>query len=480
MRDKKLLNLLKGFSIEEFKKLSDFIKSPYYEKKSDNLVKLYRILKPHHPTFESDLLLKEKVFTKIYKRKEFNSSLFANLTSKFIRIVEDYYVLLAYQKNEQAKKRHLIQIFGERNLYELFRLNSGKLLEDLDKQPVRGTKYYKERYLLEKEIYAHICTTEKMGKGQFLKAAHENLHYFFALENLRIGADMKNRENLYVEKANFDSESTTFQTPLGNKTVELFKKVIQLLEHKKNEDFFSIKEFLEEYTAELDQDDQCDILMSLINHAVKQLSSGEMELKESIIDLFDFGLKSKLLLSNGVLSGKTFLNITGISAGLKKFDWSKNIIEEYQNFLEPSTKVAYLILGKAFWHFHKKDYEIVVSIANDANFSDLNLSIQIRILMLRACFEFYSTDKTYNQLGQNSIKTFEKYLKRNITYINEKTALAYLNFAYLYKKLIKIQAKPQIKIEEVLKLEEEFIDFNSVAVKNWLIQKLEELKKKAS
>ena len=61
-----ITDLLKTFTGKELKDFREFLKSPYFNKRSA-VLKLFDVIVKFHPEYESPLLTKEKVFNIIIK-----------------------------------------------------------------------------------------------------------------------------------------------------------------------------------------------------------------------------------------------------------------------------------------------------------------------------------------------------------------------------------------------------------------------------
>ena len=60
MKNTKLVRFLMLFTVEEFKKLGLFVRSPYYNR-LNNVIKLYNSIKKYYPDFDSRGFTKENV-----------------------------------------------------------------------------------------------------------------------------------------------------------------------------------------------------------------------------------------------------------------------------------------------------------------------------------------------------------------------------------------------------------------------------------
>ena len=197
MKSSKLIQLLKVLDPQEFKQFHKYIQSPYFTN-SEDVLKLYDYIRPHYPAFESDKLERVKAFAHLYPTKKFNRPRLRNLLLKITKILESYLIHLECEGNDFEKKKRLTHIYRKRNLNAFFQQKTNELLQDLEQQPFSDTTYYYDKYLLQRDLYFYTHRTGRVK--EVINRALENLDYFFAIERLKIGLELKNREKIYAVK----------------------------------------------------------------------------------------------------------------------------------------------------------------------------------------------------------------------------------------------------------------------------------------
>ena len=97
MHNFKLITYLKALSKPELNRFEKFVQSPYCNSKQQ-LHNLFKLIKPHFPSFTSPKLKREKVFAKLYPGQRFNDAKLRRLSTELVKLYEPF--LIAEEINE--------------------------------------------------------------------------------------------------------------------------------------------------------------------------------------------------------------------------------------------------------------------------------------------------------------------------------------------------------------------------------------------
>jgi len=89
MLNSTLIEIFKTFEKTDLKRFEDFLKSPYFNKKT-NVVALFNIIKTHFPDYKTENLKKETVWKKLYPDKNFNYGVMKNFIHDLTKLAENY------------------------------------------------------------------------------------------------------------------------------------------------------------------------------------------------------------------------------------------------------------------------------------------------------------------------------------------------------------------------------------------------------
>ena len=288
--------------------------------------------------------------------------------------------------------------------------------------------------------------------------------------------EFKTREKIFSDNFEFfQSHELEVIPPESNIIYELFQKVIDFINAPSEPIYYETKALLLEVNDNLQKEDQQQILISLLNFALSQISKqGETFTKEAF-ELYQIGLSKSIFISEqNYFPGLTFLNIVHCGSSLKEIAWTKNFVQEYEVFLDEDAKANYYPIAIASLYFYQKDFSETINIINASKFSDSLLAITAKLLLLRAYYELYLTDSFYGQLLHFHIKAFEKFLSRTHT-LEETKVKGYLNFIYVFKKFLKIQQSQSLDQVTILSLIDLLETIGPVSAKPWLQKKIEAL-----
>jgi len=476
MNNSKLIALLKALNPTEFRQFNRYLKSSFFTQ-SEDVLRLYAYLRKYYPDFSSPKLEREKAFAYLYPKEKFNGPRLRNLLLKITKILEEYFIYLEFQANEFEKKKLLTRIYGKRNLSVIYQQKTEELLDDLERQPFRNVDYFYHRYLLQKDFYFHLNTTRQGAINKKVEDAFLNLNYFFAMERLRFGAELKSRERIYAEKYNFSQNNKTeFIPPKHNKTYNLFQKIVELIEYQNEQVYFEAKSLFLEINEKINLKTQQDILLYLLNYALSQIAQKGSSFMREAFELYKIGLaKSIFITEQKSFSGVSFLNIVLVGSGLKEYEWTKNFIKEYSSLLDKSAIENFKPLAEATLYFYQEAFSRAITIINTNKFSESIIDINAKLLVLRAYYELFLLDNTYWQLLNSCLKNYEKYLSRD-TKLDESKIKGYVNFIHIFKKFLKITIQKKYNHQSISTLIELLNTMSPVTAKPWLLDKISSFK----
>lgn len=473
MQNTKLLQLLKTLDKTEFRRLFQFIQSPYFNR-NEAIVDLYQYLRKYYPLFESPNLEKEKVFQKLFPGQTFNLNKMRKLMSGLTKLVEAYLLTLEFQEDGYERKKWLADIYLQRSLMPFFQKSMQELTIELDDLPTRNRAYYQEIFHLNQQLFFLSPTARQTDGRQLLEQAMEGLDSFYLLAKLQLIAEMRTRENILAEQYEIrflEEIVRTSRRSFASKNLLylIYLNIIDLHENVNGTTAFSVALALFKKTiSTIKRDEQQTILNHLLNHCIRLINQGETAYKKDLFELYKLRIEYDLLLENNQITDLTFSNIVSIGASMKAFDWTKNFIDKFAGYLKEDIREDIRALSLALLHFNKKDYEQAENALLGHNFSNLFNLLKSRCLIIRTYYEHFLIDDSYYIFLLDQCNAFEKSIRRNKKIAKSKK-LAYLNFIRFTKKLAQ-----QIMVqEENNDLAKELNDQKVILYKDWLLQKVE-------
>src|SRR5690242_9552158 len=104
----KIFDLLRSLDQDEFKKLGDFVNSPYFSK-SRNVIEAYNYVYPHYPSFKDSSLSKFKMYEHLFKSENYKDSSLRNVMAKLVKAVETFLIMENLKKDELNRDNLLLE-----------------------------------------------------------------------------------------------------------------------------------------------------------------------------------------------------------------------------------------------------------------------------------------------------------------------------------------------------------------------------------
>ena len=191
-----------------------------------------------------------------------------------------------------------------------------------------------------------------------------------------------------------------------------------------------------------------------------------------MIELFEMyrqALYAEVLYMDGELSPWSFKNIvlTGLRAG--EDQWVEDFIRNYSNKLNPDFRENAVKFNMARLHHYRKEYEQVIPLLNEVEFTDFSYSLGAKALLLATYYELGELDALHSFLD-----SFQVYLNRHKKSLPENRRQNYLNLVKYVRRISNIMSGD---LESIEKVETEINKQGKIADRNWLIEKIGELKK---
>ncbi|MEM6316290.1 MAG: hypothetical protein AAF960_01395 [Bacteroidota bacterium] len=466
MQQSKLIHHLKLLSAEELKRFASFVRSPYYTQSKD-VIRLFNLLRKHHPHFSNKQVTKDRIFKRLFPKETYSDIKLRNLQSKLNKVVENYLLQLTFEQDEIAKRKALAKLYQQRNYTVAFQRATEQLLDDLDFLPFRDADYFLEKYGLERALYFWESPNSK--KAVWLNKAYDSLAAFSRLERLRLTLYQKNRGIIY---ANQPTKVNLFYN--DNDLTQLYEKFLDLLEKPTLIAFEDAKISFFKNKEKLRKEDQQSLLVVLINHAKLAIRTEQTELEATIFSLYKLGIEEEILFDNGTLNEILFINIVMFGSKLTKFTWVEDFLQKYATRITGNNSKEIATLGKAIYHFFKKNYTQATHLLATLKFDNKLLELSARTLSLRCFYELFSKDSTLYDYLLAALQAYQKFLERDLSFHAEKV-IAYQNFSKLLAQLIPAQLKMYGSREKAVLLQL-LATTKPLTAASWLREKIEAIR----
>ena len=482
-----IIGLIKTFSSEEKKSLSEFIASPYFVK-SRRVKELYREIIKYYPLFSDDDLSKEKLSRKLYKG-EYKELAIRKLLHELLQIVLNFLAYNRFRGADYIRDDYILKELMFRNQKKLFKKYSEKTESEFKDDKSINIEYFYNRILFEaNKINFSLLYPKELQKGKPLDEISNcsmlltihfvteilNEYHLFNIIKSKFNIDNEsNYLNKVIDSLNVEEIIKNF--PKENKFVfilEIYNAMYKSFSNFENDNhYFAYKDIVLKHSARLGINEIYVHYFRLMNYCLsKNRSQAKRAVyNEELMSLYEIVLKNNYYRTDKVkyLSNALFKDVLFLGLKLRGFKWSYKFVKEYCRKLNPDDIENMYNYGNAYLLFEEKRYELSLEYLNKVILENFNYKFDEKNLRLRIFFELdyldqvpgiihaYYENLSYSKLiskeRKNRHRNFLSYLEKIVKY---KTGNMKIDISYLKHKL----------------KEEDQILF-----KEWLLEKIEEI-----
>ncbi len=491
----KLIVLLAKLSDVEFKELGLWLESPLLNRSSRARL-LYGVLdrkfrkrnKP--PTFQK-LLVYLNIISKETKRKEISPRALQNyrkLASELTLQVEDFLVWKQTQKNKKSSNQLLMDNLLDKKLYSLLPPLLKKTKKQQSTDPIRDINYCINKYkLAETEFYMDVLLRHRRT-SESMKNVVDSLRVSCLSQLLRYYCALSNFKNLLVSTDDFPfmeivKNYVSSSSDLEHFTVNIYYKLLLLLENGKPADYYNFKELLFRSLSAFDVNELRQFFAFMTNYCKQMVSLGHEQFLEERFAIYETGLEIGCWTAGIYFSQHQFVEIVRTGLLLEKRDWVFDFIEDNQCFISPAFQQDIVNFSLSLLLFYDKNYDRAqFHLSQISKTEDFLYHLDWKVLLMKIYYEYdlsVTEDYNYHPIHYD-LEAFRVYTSPGSgKKMAEPTREMYSNFALLFKQILKQKGK-LIKKETLQKgivsiLQTKLINLKPITERNWLGEKILEL-----
>ena len=478
MKKIKLFQLLGTFTDVELRALDKFLQSPYFNT-SETIIQYWKCLRRYEPNYYSSKLTDEKVFKKLFPEEEYEEKKLRQLRSRLLKLVEDFLAIEQFKKEKFAYKKRIADAYLEKEIKEEAEKGYRKLIKGLGSEAYMTPLDWHRKMQLSHQLYFNHLHVKDATYPKDLLACTEALGSYYEQQRLFYTAEWIALKQMYqhslpemvVDILNEIKVSSVVQkrgvlNKLSYNIIRLFLLNGTVAEQL----FYTIQQELTVHFSGIDKVEKVRILKQLINFCIAKQKEGKFWWKE-MFELYQLGLSDDSLLHNGKMGNATFQNIVSTACGNRENAWAEQFINNYQDLLFEQNKEAYLHMAKAYVIFNKEEFINCLDLLSRINTKHIiNLEILRKGLQVRAAFECFLVDKTFEITLNSHINSYSRYLNRK-SILSESKKNAFLNLNKIILKLIKYISQEGNKTD-LLSIQEQINVMNPLpeTIRQWLIK----------
>ena len=482
-----IIGLLKTFSYEEKKSLSEFIASPYFVK-SRRVKELYMEIIKYYPLFSHEDLSKEKLSRILYKG-EYKELAIRKLLHELLQIVLNFLAYNKFRSTDYLRDDYILKELMIRNQKKLFKKYSEKTESEFKNVKSINAEYLYNRHIFESNkfnfgvLYPKEIQKEKIideiSNGSIFLTIHFvteilNEYHLFNIIKSKFNIDNESKYlNNIIDTLNVEEIIKNF--PGENKFVfilEIYNAMYKSFSNFDNDNYYFVyKKLVLKHSTKLSINEIYVHYFRLMNYCLlKNRSQAKRAVfREELMSLYEIVLKNNYYRTDRVkfLSNDLFRDVLFLGLKLRGFKWSYKFVKDNSRKLNPDDIENIYNYGNAYLLNEEKRYELSLDYLNEVSLENFNYKFDEKNLRLRIFFE----------LGYfNQVPILIHAYYENLRYsklISKERKNRHRNFLSYLEKIVKYKTgntKIDISFQKH-KLKDE----DQILFKEWLLEKIEEL-----
>lgn len=436
MYQPKAIKLISTFNKADWRECGYFLRGQY--KAGHEILRLFQELKSskrtlHNPKFNIDELRSEH-FSTITKKS------FSNLLSRLNLDIETYLVQHSLIQDPIRSELELLKALTDRGLYKEFDKKAAQLEARLT--DASRINLYDELYLMQlnhMRFFSDNPLKNKDGK-QLLSLISQYSKSFF--NNYKIFTESA---SLHFDEISGDNEGEV-KMSAKNKTIKTtIDQLLTLKKSKNQKTFGQLFNLLNDNTYDVSTEIQAVTLQYLIHYGHIETKSGNLKIGETLLDLYDWGFKNGLLLTNNKIPETRFINFVNFAVTYSTEERALAIVDHLSYLLEHKTQKDVCEMAYAYIDFSLERYTMVIDRIKDYPFKTITLNTRRRWLILCSYYKCFKKDRDFMS---RQLKNYNNFFYNNKDKLSKSVYFGSLNLSKAIYMLS--MDSPPLRIESFL------------------------------
>lgn len=461
MQNSKLIQVLKTFSIEEWKEYEKLVASPFFNK-GRNLVPYVKVLTKFKPEFDSPKLTKEYVYSKVHRGRSYNDNTMKNSMSLLLNMAEEYLKWSYMQNFDIFGIKPLVGSYDERHLFKFGFEAIEKGQKWLDSYGYDEHYFNESRYLSmskgsillnidkQHEVVEISERTGTLNMISFLSSAQKSIHNLLANQD-NYNAPLKDNYLIAcfqaLDMGRLIEATFKFKNEFTEITLIYLYLIKLIAEGPDAESYEKVKNLYFKNFERLSPLDKDHILVSLEAIARNKLKNiNYPRYKHEYFDLvkkrLGMGLhKFSALHGFPILRFRAFFQAALEAGDLK---WAKDFTGNYTPEINEIYRKSAKAWSEAMLKFYDSKFEKCLEQILKVTYEFPLFKLDTRILQMLCYFELSHYEQAYS-----SLESISHFLNNNKG-ITRKVHMIYTNLLKAVKSLLMLS---EGKTNELVKLE---------------------------
>lgn len=475
----KLISLINSLDRNELRECTDFIKSPFFNKRTD-IIKFWEIAIENHPVNEFD---KKNIYKRVYGNDKINFQVVTNLLSRTQSLVKKYLTQKGLGKDKVAETSALSYELASRGLNKMVAKNIDSAVKELENEfyTVEYLKKYYEYLELRESLVVSFRNYKEKLANTYLRS--ESLVNYFILNLLRIANDLvvfkfvtsfKADEEIFNGFFNFFDFSSyidnleKINSPYYAITAVFYYGLMSKLDDPDAGYREKLKKVVFENLDGMNYQDQTTCWTMLFAAFVFTNTPQKHDVSPEIHSINKIFVSKNILTKDelGYIMENNYHNIASQAINAKDYQWAEKFLNDFKSKLPPGSGEDTFNACMARCCFEKGNYEGCLAFLAKMKIDNIMTRVNSSTLYIRSYYEL-----GYYEEAASAIESMRIFFLQNkqLTPQVKRTMADFIKNARL---VVKAKASQKKLSEEHYLRAQSSAGHNS---KSWILEKMKEL-----
>lgn len=457
MKKSKLFNIISSFTADDWNKCFRHLEARKSESKE---LRLFKFLKNNQKKLDSDKLsidnLKNSTILGYNTKKNVQ-----NIMSRLTLMIEDYMILDSFNEDQIEREFRLFKCYNDRGLFKLANNKADALIQHWVKNSPIDRIYFE--YILKILHHQYFSYNPINRYGPF----------FVRLNQALLTLSAANTELYkYATEAAVSSKTIDEKdlVDIGLSSNRLTDSYFGILTHLNDKEQFGSNAFNYLYNELIENKEiNTELRAIMFTDCENYLRRNVILAKNSqdsvkLLDLYEYGVKNKLLTYNEKIGTLKFQNIIQLACFLKQFDWAESFQLNYGQLLAKEHLEESKFMTAIQLSFGRLKYVELIDIILFNEFKFFPFRVQSRWFLISTyLITFDNLDFFESQLSN-----FTQFIYYNQSKLSKMNFEGSLNLAKIFRSYV---TKPDFSLDE------EISKYENIVFKNRLPEFFSERKR---
>lgn len=443
MQDSKLIKNIRDLPNKSRQRFKTYVNSPYFnqhEKTIELLNYIYKYLDKNPKRLD-----RHAVFKKLFPKQEYTEQLLFNTMSSLKKLLHGFLAQQRYEEQDFIEDLYLLEATYHNNQFDLLKNRAKQLNRRLDNHPYQDAEHYYTQFRYLNTMAYYKIQHEDRSKAALLQQLNDKLDRYYILEKLRHSCQLTANQILINSQFDYSFLDEVITYYLKEKerfaediSIHLYYTILMSLKDDDNPVHYqALKQLLQEQILRFSPQEQRDLYNYANNYCVRQINKGQRDFQKELFELYQEGLSSELIFTNGLLNEWNYKNITVLGCILGEFEWTAYFLETYKTYLPEKPRENSYNYNMAHLNYSTQRYNEALDHLLLVRFSDVKYHLNYNNLLLATYYALGDTEAL-----MSLIDTFRIYVIRNRKMTTD-LKKQYTNFLRFAKKLTLLKQQPR-------------------------------------